>query len=61
MNTVWGRVGTAAAVLVGLFLLSNMVLVVDPAEVAVVYRFGAVDRVLDSDGGFFDALTRSPP
>lgn len=44
--------GTAVAVLVGLVTLASSVMVVDPAEVAVVYRLGAVDRVLGAGLGF---------
>jgi membrane protease subunit HflK len=48
----WARVATAAVVLLALVTLSTMVMVVDPAEVAVVYRFGAVDRTLGAGLGF---------
>ena len=46
------RVGTVAAGLFGLAVLASCVMVVDPAEVAVVYRFGAVDRTLGAGLGF---------
>lgn len=46
------RVGAVAAVLVGIAALGSSVMMVDPAEVAVVYRFGAVDRVVGAGLGF---------
>ncbi len=46
------RVLTGLAAAAGIGLLSTMVMVVDPAEVAVITRFGAVDRVLNAGLGF---------
>ncbi|MDP2311252.1 MAG: FtsH protease activity modulator HflK [Pseudomonadota bacterium] len=46
------RAGSVVALIVGLGVLASSVMVVDPAEVAVVYRFGAVDRVLGAGLGF---------
>lgn len=46
------RVGTVVAAGLGLAVLASSVMVVDPAEVAVVYRFGAVDRVHGAGLGF---------
>ncbi len=53
------RVGTAVAAVAGLVLLASCVMVVDPAEVAVVYRFGAVNRVLGAGLGFRLPLVES--
>lgn len=46
------RAATVLAGLAGLVLFGTSVMMVDPAEVAVVYRFGAVDRVVGAGLGF---------
>lgn len=56
------RVVTALAVVAGIAFLGSSVMVVDPAEVAVVYRFGAVNRVLGAGLGFrLPILERAEP
>jgi membrane protease subunit HflK len=46
------RVGIGIVVALGVATMGSMLMVVDPAEVAVVYRFGAVDRTLGAGLGF---------
>ena len=53
------RAGGAAAALVGIGVLGSSILVVDPAEVAIVHRFGAVDRTLGAGLGFRVPLIES--
>jgi membrane protease subunit HflK len=54
-----GRVAGIGASIAGVALLGSSILVVDPAEVAIVHRFGAVDRTLGAGLGFRIPLIES--